>query len=32
MMRPGPYITHLSDEEIGSGQPLLGRIARMLKP
>lgn len=32
MMRPSPTITHLSDEEIGSGQPILGRIARMLKP
>lgn len=31
-MRPSPNITHLSDDEIGSGQPILGRIARMLKP
>ncbi len=32
MMRPGPNITHLTDEEIGTGEPILGRIARMLRP
>ncbi len=32
MMRPGPNITHLTDEEIGTGEPILGRIAQMLRP
>ena len=30
--RPGPNITHIPDEELGSGPPILGRIAVMLKP
>ncbi|MCW2749415.1 MAG: multidrug transporter ATP-binding protein, partial [Aeromicrobium sp.] len=31
--RPGgPAISHIPDEELGSGPPILGRIARMLKP
>ena len=31
--RPGgPAISHIPDEELGSGPPILGRIAVMLKP
>jgi ATP-binding cassette subfamily B protein len=30
--RPGPAITHIPDEELGSGPPILRRIAVMLKP
>ncbi|MGA8988426.1 ABC transporter ATP-binding protein [Aeromicrobium sp.] len=32
MPRGGPRVTHLSDEEIAGGPPILGRIVRMLRP
>ena len=34
MPRPGPAVTHLSDEEIAEAadQPVLGRIAKLLRP
>jgi ATP-binding cassette subfamily B protein len=32
MPRSGPTVTHLSERELGGGAPILGRIARMLRP
>ena len=34
MPRPGPAVTHLSDEEVAetADQPVLGRIAKLLRP
>jgi ATP-binding cassette, subfamily B, bacterial len=32
MPRSSPNVTHLSPEEISGGPPILGRIARMLRP
>ncbi|VXC49516.1 ABC transporter ATP-binding protein [Aeromicrobium sp. 9AM] len=30
--RPGPAISHIPDDELGGGRPILKRIARMLRP
>ena len=31
-MRPAATVTHLSDDEIGTGRPILRRITQMLRP